>query len=332
MKRFKLMSGSVLALIIYCVPSAQAALYVFGDSLSDAGNVWDASTSDPDLQPDPIVPPYYQGRMSNGKNWADYVADDLGLEPLTASRIGGGNYAWAGATTGSGTTDRRSLVVPGQVQPVDNVGTQIASFVADHGGFAVDDLVLYWSGANDIMYYALGNVPVSDAILHLTALTQANLLNLEALGATRIVLPNQIDSAKSPIWSGAYALPEALQPYVAAVTAGFNAELPGLIASLEGSADFEADIIGVDLYTLAEEVIADPAAFGLTDVTSPAFLTPGADPDTYLFWDPIHPTTAGHRLIADAVTRQVVPEPTTLIMLTAGLMAVWPFRRYRLSA
>ncbi len=329
MKRFRRVLGSVLVLTICCVAPVQAALYVFGDSLSDAGNVWDASTSDPDLQPDPIVPPYYQGRMSNGKNWADYVADDLGLEPLAASRIGGSNYAWAGATTGSWTTDRLSLLIPEQRQPVDNVGTQIGNFVADHGSFAAGDLVLYWSGANDIMYYALDNVPVRDAISHLNALTQANLLNLEALGATRIVVPNQIDSAKSPIWSGDYMLPAELQPYVTAVTTGFNAILPEVIASLEGSPGFDADIIGVDVYTLAEEVIADPAAYGFTDVTSPAFLTRGADPDTYLFWDPIHPTTAAHRLIADAVTEQLVPEPTALIMLTAGLTAMWPFRRYR---
>jgi phospholipase/lecithinase/hemolysin len=322
------MLGLIGIIAMCCVLPAQAALYVFGDSLSDAGNVWDASKADPGLIPDPIVPPYYEGRMSNGPNWADYVAQDLGLGPLSASRIGGTNYAWAGATTGPGTTNRRSLLHTGQYQTVDNVGTQIGSFVSDHGSFAPDDLVLYWSGANDMLYYALGGVPVSDAIAHLASLTMANLIELEALGASRIVLPNQIDAADSPIWSGAYGLPAALQPYLTALTIGFNAELPGLIASLEGTAGFDADIIAVDVYTLAEEVIADPAAYGFSDVTNPAFPTAIAAADEYLFWDPIHPTTATHRLLADAVTAQLVPEPSMLLLLATGLVAAGvPARR-----
>jgi phospholipase/lecithinase/hemolysin len=318
------------AFIISFVLPVQADLYVFGDSLSDAGNVWDASKATPGLDPDPIVPPYYEGRMSNGMNWADYVADDLGLGPLSASRIGGTNYAWAGATTDSGTTERTSLLHAPQTQTVDNVGKQIGSFTTDHGGFASDDLVLYWSGSNDFLYYAIDNlplppVPVPDAVAQLTALTQANLIKLEELGATRIVLPNQINSAHGPAWSGS-----ELQPYLTALTIGFNAQLPGLIAALESSPGFDADIIAVDMYTLAEEVIADPAAYGFTNVTDPAYYLPGANPDEYLFWDLIHPTTAAHRLMADAVMEQLVPEPAAILLLTTGLLAFWPLRRRKL--
>jgi phospholipase/lecithinase/hemolysin len=327
----------LVGVLITCfVLPVQADLYVFGDSLSDAGNVWDASTSDPTLQPDPIVPPFYMGRMSNGMNWADYVADDLGLGPLSASRIGGTNYAWAGATTGTGTTERRSLLHAGQTQPVDNIATQINSFTTDHGSFASDDLVLYWSGSNDILHYAIDDLPlppplpVPDAVAQLIALTWTNLHELEALGATRIVLPNQINAASSPVWSGAFGLPAGLQPYVSAVTQGFNAELPGLIASLESQVGFDAEIIYVDVYTLAEEVIADPAVYGFTNVTDPALYTIGANPDEYLFWDPIHPTTAGHRIIADAVMEQLVPEPAAILLLTTGLLAFWPLRRRKL--
>lgn len=319
--------NSLFAAILYVAFPAHAALYVFGDSLSDAGNVWDASKNTAGLLPDPVVPPYYQGRMSNGRNWADHVADDLGLGPLSASRVGGTNYAWAGATTGTGTTNRKSLLIPNQTQPVDNVGKQIATFTIDHGGFAPGDLVAYWSGANDILYYALGGVPVATAVAHLANLTKDNLLALESLGAMRILLPNQIDAAKSPIWNGLFGLPAALQPYVSAVTVGFNTALAALAASLEAQAGFDADILLVDMYATAEAVIADPASYGLTDVTSPAFLS-GANPDTALFWDPIHPTTAGHRLIADAAVAALVPEPqSALIFATALLLMAFRFHR-----
>lgn len=315
-------SGLLLAAALTFTLPAQADLFVFGDSLSDAGNVWDASKSTPGLAPDPIVPPYYQGRMSNGKNWADYVAQDLGLGQTTASRIGGNNYAWAGATTGAGTSNRKSIVIPGQIQAVDNIGKQITTFTTDHGTFNGDDLVMYWGGANDMLYYALGGVPVATAIGHLTSLTRANLQSLESLGAVKIVLPNQIDSAKTPIWNGHYGLPAALQPYLTALTKGFNAALPGLIADLESSSGFDADIVLVDIYKKAESIIADPSAYGLTDVTTPAFLAGAANPDDYLFWDPVHPTTIGHRLIADSVVAALIPEPEGWLLLVTGLALI----------
>lgn len=51
--------------------------------------------------------------------------------------------------------------------------------------------------------------------------------------------------------------------------------------------------------------VAAPGAFGLTDVTQPciALNTKAraycANPATFLFWDGIHPTKAGHRLLAE---------------------------------
>ncbi len=312
-------NGMLLTLALGVAAPAQSALFVFGDSLSDAGNVYDASSNTQGLKPDPIVPPYYMGRMSNGKNWADLVSEGLGMGQTTASRLGGSNYAWAGATSGQGTTNRSSIVHPGQVQPVDNVGKQIQSFATGvPGGFAGNDLVLMWSGANDILYYTLGSVPLPDAVNGLVTLTMNNLIALENLGAKTIVLPNQIDSAKAPIWNGNYGLPAAAQPYITAVTVNFNLELAALIAGLESTPGFDADIILVDAYGAAEAAFADPAAFGLTNVTDPAF--PGHIPNaaTYLFWDPVHPTTAGHGLIA-AAALAAIPEPGVLPMLAAGL-------------
>lgn len=319
MKRNELLNGLLLAMVLAIATPVQAALFVFGDSLSDAGNVYDASSNTPGLNPDPIVPPYYKGRMSNGRNWADNVSVALGMGETTASRLGGNNYAWAGARSGSGTTMRPSILWQGQVQPVDNVGKQIQSFAADHpAGFAASDRVLLWSGANDILYYTLGMVPWNAAVSDLVSLTMSNLLALESLGATSIVLPNQINSAKAPIWNGSYGLPAAAQPYITAVTAAFNAALPALIAGLESTPGFDADIILVDAYGAAEAAFADPAAYGLTNVTDPAFPADIGNAASYLFWDPIHPTAAGHQLIAGAALA-AIPEPGILPLLGVAL-------------
>ncbi|MDQ5945187.1 MAG: outer rane lipase/esterase, partial [Pseudomonadota bacterium] len=46
----------------------------------------------------------------------------------------------------------------------------------------------------------------------------------------------------------------------------------------------------------------------------------GCTPDSYLFWDSIHPTALGHRIIADAAFNVLaVPEPETYALLLAGL-------------
>src|SRR5512144_1683255 len=73
------------------------ALYVFGDSLSDAGNL---ATFTHGAIPLPAF--YPDGRFSNGLNYADDLATRLGLGgPLTPSLRGGTNFAWGSALTGN---------------------------------------------------------------------------------------------------------------------------------------------------------------------------------------------------------------------------------------
>jgi outer membrane lipase/esterase len=56
-------------------------------------------------------------------------------------------------------------------------------------------------------------------------------------------------------------------------------------------------------------------------VTDPCFdrnaLTLCSNPDQYMFWDDVHPTSRGHRIIGDRLYA-ALPEPVTL-----ALLAVW---------
>ena len=57
------------------------ALYVFGDSYCDVGNLFALTGG---AEP---AAPYYNGRFSNGPIWLDHVAGFLGV-PLKASALG----------------------------------------------------------------------------------------------------------------------------------------------------------------------------------------------------------------------------------------------------
>ena len=63
-------------------------IYVFGDSFSDTGNVFNATKG-----AIPPSPAYFNGRFSNGPVWVEYLAPQLGLtfDPST-------NFAFGGAT------------------------------------------------------------------------------------------------------------------------------------------------------------------------------------------------------------------------------------------
>ena len=75
-------------------------LVVFGDSLSDTGNLFKVSEG-----LFPPSPPYFEGRFSNGNLVVDLLADSLELAENQSFLEDGSNYAFGGAQTGEGTSN-----------------------------------------------------------------------------------------------------------------------------------------------------------------------------------------------------------------------------------
>jgi hypothetical protein len=62
-----------------------------------------------------------------------------------------------------------------------------------------------------------------------------------------------------------------------------------------------------DAFSRFSDVMADPEDYGLANVTDQLILAAGADPATYFYWDGVHPATAGHLIIANALYESIAP-------------------------
>ena len=105
------------------------AIYAFGDSLSDVGNIY-AYTS---VAAPPAIPaaPYVNGQFSNGSVWVQDLANTLGLGPLLPSLAGGTDFAVGGAQTGAFGAYGGS---PGDLLPAPGnpaADSQLGMFAAD---------------------------------------------------------------------------------------------------------------------------------------------------------------------------------------------------------
>jgi phospholipase/lecithinase/hemolysin len=285
----KLMSTIALALLMTFTPlnssvhawqgedeNPFSAMYVFGDSLSDTGNFYALSGGFP-------PPPYFQGRISNGIVWAEYLAMSLGLGVADFH-----NYAVAGASSGRDNFNDDPLLgieFPGLHDEIDQ-------FVADLEGSRADRNALYviWIGAND--FFAADFDPTKDIPNAIRNTTRA-VRRLRAQGAEHIVVVNLPDLGLTPFAQSVQ--PPGILTYLSAI---YNANLDRALNQL---ARVGVDTIRVDSAAVLQDIVANPGNYPpLFNVTDAYLFTGMGDPNTYLFWDRVHPTTTGHAIIASA--------------------------------
>ena len=291
-------------------------LYVFGDSLSDQGNVFNATGG--------AVPPspfYFDGRFSNGPLWVDYLAEDLGLEvnPFVGSAdpTEGINFAFAGATTGGENTI--SLTFP-QLPGLPGLQQQISLFTNTVPAADPNALYIVWAGANDYSPTDGTFVPFQDPDTTIANLTQA-VTSLANVGAKNIMLVNLPDLGKSPV-----SLNTSESEELSALVDAHNAALEGLSESFDPA----LNLILFDVSEGIDQLFAAPQEFGFTNVTTPCLFVQSCvtNPDEqnqYLFWDERHPTTAAHQYVGDLALAALneedptgVPEPASAM----GLLAI----------
>lgn len=309
-------------------PATQAAqfsgVYVFGDSLSDAG-FYRPFLLGLGLPPAVVS---QLGRFTTNPDpvWSELVSQFYGFTPAPSNTTGGNIFAQGGARVSSPSAS----TPPGLAQRP--VSAQINEFLAANGG-AADPNALYgiWAGANDIFQQlgALQAGQINASLLQTNVLAAASseiaqIARLQAAGARYILVFGLPDIGVTPAFHGT-----PFADSVSALSAGYNTTLfTGLAAS-------GIRVIPVDTFTLFNEVHNNPAAFGFTNITGLAcgpfppittassvsaqfclpntLVQPNAN-NTFIFADSVHPTGATQRIVAQLV-ESLIEGPTQYSLL-----------------
>ncbi|KAL3733472.1 hypothetical protein ACJRO7_022921 [Eucalyptus globulus] len=319
------------------------ALFVFGDSIMDVGN-----NNDLPLSVARAILPYYgvdfptkkpNGRFSNGKNCADFIAEKLGLPtspPYLISNssqsnssspfLTGVSFASGGAGIFDGTDEKlqQSIPLKDQVELYRGVHDDLVQHMGSSGAqkHVAKSLFLIGIGSNDIFDYAKSSdlrkqhtpqqyvdLMVSSLKDHLKRLYSydarkfvfAGLAPIGCTPAHRVRNQNEPGECNEDTNSWCRMYNEALL----AMMKGLKSELGDISYSY------------LDIYNVVLGFIQNPSAYGFTEVKA-ACCGLGdlraqipclpisqlcSNRRDHVFWDLVHPTEATDRMLIDIVFR-----------------------------
>jgi phospholipase/lecithinase/hemolysin len=286
---------------------------------------------------------YTTGRFTNGPGaipaatkytgvWHEQLARTLALPVATPSMLtdsggNGNNFAYGGATTANGTHTVSGYTI------VD-MGQQVRDFLAQSGGVAdPDNLYILWGGGNDLIDATRGFFAKPQGVLDAEKQAIANLVVefklLADAGATTFLWPNLPPLDKTPYAQGINA---GLRTALATASASFASDEHDAIAGLKAFYP-NLTIVEMDDYGIINNIIAAPMEYGYVNATGPA-QNQNVNPDQYLFWDQLHPTTRAHHDLAgvaafyleEAGVTTGCPEPPTILLVALAI----PVLLYRL--
>jgi phospholipase/lecithinase/hemolysin len=284
----------------------------FGDSLSDVGTYA------------PIAKVVGGGRFTTnpGQVWAQNVAQYYG-DTLNAaytidathklSAQSGLGYAEGGATvaTPASLNDFLTAVIGDIEMPVNQ---QVSSYLAAHGRFNANQLVLVWAGSNDVL--RAGAPPAGQQIVQTAASALAQIVGqIVQNGATHVVVVNVPNIGLSP---KGLAQPDGGANYMQ-LSQVFN---DSLNAALQANG-LQGKVIQIDSYAWVTQIFVNFQANGFVVSNTSVACDPKKTPDstallcspntyvtananqTYMFADDLHPTTRMHALFAQFVEQQI---------------------------
>jgi phospholipase/lecithinase/hemolysin len=315
------------------------SVVVFGDSLSDNGNIDFLTRGLKDLGIGEVFPvtPYHKGRFSNGLVWSERLMDDLKLGAqssqtcffnVTTNRSC--NYAIGGSTTSQSiSSDNNPFKKIKEIFNNSNVNDFLSKQVVPmHIGVkemvteylnkdSPDDhalthtLYIIWAGGND--YYADSNVEptVANLIESIKLIINHN----PSSGKRYFLIPNLPDLGNTPFIKKNPDRKEKLSQK----TSQHNKILKEELEKLINNPDYKDKIaiVQLDIAKFFVDTInsgKDPATpINSTDTCYSKSYTESdgevcKDPENYLFWDEVHPTQYAHCLIANFAEKRLTEE------------------------
>ncbi|MGC1182630.1 GDSL family lysophospholipase PlaA [Legionella sp.] len=289
-----LFSGIVLATPLHNI-------VVFGDSLSDNGNLYQFMNYQL-----PASPPYYEGRFSDGPVWIEYLVASYFPDNPKSHLL---DYAFGGA----------GVSEEGDDDGLFTLRREINDYLSTHEDKAsTDSLFVVWIGANN--YLALPTETektlqvVNDGITH-------GLKQLAEKGAKHILVVNMPDLGSTPAAIEFDSV--EMMTYFSRV---HNQSLDMMLINLKQEYP-NVEWLYFDMNAALGEVIANPTNYGFTNInescinfasdnlstysifkmvaaTKPKMITPQTC-DGYLFFDLVHPTAFSHKILADRARKEL---------------------------
>jgi phospholipase/lecithinase/hemolysin len=316
-----LLAGALAAGPVHAAPHVDpfTSFWALGDSLTDNGNVFAVA---PGAIPSP---PYFNGRVSSGPTYAEYIAADFAAQGKPT-----GNLAFAGALAATD-GDLIPDLAAQAFAPFPIYADGQAGLTSRAGQFGLRPLVSLFFGSNDVLgALALGGDPVAAAANAAQQVLDA-MGGLALAGVRDFVVLTLPDFAQTPRLNGQ---PAPIRALATAASLQFNAALAGGIPGLQPG----ISVTQVNVFSALGDVIADPGAYGLSNTTdsclsfgvdglgNPTITGVCADPASYVFFDEIHPTGPVHAALADAARAALTPVPLpaagwALLAGLAGLVA-----------
>ena len=294
---------AALALLVQLGAARAQELVVFGDSLSDIGNL--ASVQGP------FPPPFYlNSRVSNGPVAVEVAAGLLGTELAPSLHLlglaGGTNYAVAGAQAGRN-------------EPID-LANQIGAFLLANGGTApAENIYIVLIGGNDVRAARdTSGIESIRIIRNAINAIELQLNTLIAAGATAIMVVGAPDIGLIPESLELVLEPDGkrIQKRASLLTRLFNRRLSRVIDSVESATG--VDLVELDLTQFFENIVTDAAARQFSNTTEPCLDTRtfefnedcgfGVNFDQFVFFDQIHPSARAHE-IAGRLIYAYLPVP-----------------------
>ena len=275
---------------------ASGRVIVFGDSLSDNGNL-SATTGNPP------GPPYFRGsngftRFSNGPVWVEQLFGNFN-SPVQGTGVNGNvDLAFGGALAGTG---------PNANGPIPNVQQQIGIYLGSGGRIGANDLVVVWAGANDI-FQTTATTAAGFVTAGVTAATSevGNVQSLISLGAQRLLVPNLPDFGQLPAYntsaatSAAGTLSSSIFFAVASKLVTLNDRIwPALIGS--GPEEAPPPLFQRAVRSAVMEDKSTGAAFGAVSAEPPERIQVAVTPSS---------TCTLARVLLTSTTRPVTISPT----------------------